>query len=104
MRTLEWGIGDCDDKSILIATILRSFRIPVRLKFVRFRHGGRRISHVYPQAYLPIDRRRPGLRDWVALESVMSRPMGFDPEDYLRENGIEPESVEYVGDNVNVRS
>src|SRR5437867_2279877 len=56
LRTILWGFGDCDDKSVLIASILRSFRIPIKLKFIRFTYKKngetKKVSHVYPLAKL----------------------------------------------------
>lgn len=95
MRTIAWGFGDCDDKSILIASFLRSFRIPVRLKFIRYyspqADGTKKlISHVYPVAKIK--------DKWVALESVHPWAMGDDPEDRANARKLKPE-VFLVGDN-----
>lgn len=90
LRTLAWRIGDCDDLTILIASILRGFRVPVRAKFVRMKSAdGRRISHVYPQAKLN--------GRWVSLESVRPVALGFDFEEVATTRGI-PTKVEYIGD------
>lgn len=93
MRTIQWGFGDCDDKAVLIATVLRSFRIPVRLAFIRYRARKldgtfKTISHVYPQVQLG--------GAWVALESVHPWPMGKDPETEARRKGYSP-TVEVIG-------
>lgn len=93
LRTLQWGFGDCDDKSIFIATVLNSFRIPTRLVFIRYafrRTDGeiKRVSHVYPEAQL-------GGR-WVALESVHPWPMGKSPLIEARRKGYKPK-VEIIG-------
>lgn len=93
LRTIEWGFGDCDDKSIFIATVLRSFRIPVRLAFIRYVQRKRdgtpqRISHVYPQVQLD--------GKWVALESVHPWPMGKDPNTEALRKGYTP-TVEVIG-------
>ena len=93
LRTIEWGFGDCDDKSILIATLLRSFRVPVRLKFVRWEQkkldgGVKRISHVYPEVQLG--------GQWHALESVHPWPLGKDPATEARRKGYAP-TVEVIG-------
>ena len=68
--TAHWGIGDCDDKSRLIAAILKSFRIPVRLVYMTYAKGTEpgNVSHVYPEALLD--------NEWTALESVRPWPMG----------------------------
>ncbi len=94
LRTILWGLGDCDDKSTLIASILRSFRVPVRLKFIKFsikqKDGTiKNVSHVYPQF------KYKGA--WLALESVHPWALGDDPEDRARKKGIIPE-VNYIGD------
>jgi hypothetical protein len=106
VRTLSWRIGDCDDKTFLIAAALRSFRIPVRLKFLRMtlpkgtvvREAGgttkpiaadRKVSHIYPQALL---RGKP-----TSLESVKRYPLGFDPEVLAKRKGIHY-TVEHIGD------
>jgi transglutaminase-like putative cysteine protease len=92
LRTLKWGIGDCDDQAILLATTLRSFRVPVRLKFVRFvdpKHRARK-SHVYTQAKLG--------NEWVSLETVKPVALGYDPEQRMREQGIRVLGVDLIGD------
>lgn len=81
MTTIRWGIGDCDDKTILIAAFLRSFRVPVRAKFLRFRMPNkdgstRKVAHVYPEVQL--DGR------WEALESVHHWEIGDSPETRTR--------------------
>ena len=89
MRTIEWGLGDCDDKTIGVASILRTFRIPIRLKIIRYTEGGTRKGHVYPQAYID--------NHWVSLETVRSWKMGEDAEQKLKTRGIQVK-VEYIGD------
>jgi transglutaminase-like putative cysteine protease len=106
LRTLVWGIGDCDDMAILIASWLRSFRIPVRLKFLRMtipagsvvREPGasmrkldapRKVSHVYAQALLG--------GKWTTLEAVKAYPLGFDPEVLAQQKGI-AYTTETIGD------
>lgn len=95
MRTIAWGFGDCDDKSILIACFLRSFRIPVKLKFIKYKAPQKDgtlkvVSHVYPIAKLD--------GKWVALESVHKWAMGDDPENRARARKLNPE-IHLVGDN-----
>ena len=90
LRTLAWRIGDCDDKAVLISSILRGFRVPMRLKCLRFRlPDGRKVSHVDPQAKLD--------GQWAALESVRPYPLGADPETLARARGFRP-YVELIGD------
>lgn len=89
MRTIEWGIGDCDDKTIGVAAILRTFRIPVRLKIIRYKHDGERKAHVYPQAWID--------NTWISLETVRQWRLGDDAENKLKARGIKV-SVNYIGD------
>lgn len=79
--TADWGIGDCDDKSRLIAAILKSFRIPVRLIYVTFRKKGnaQAVSHVYPEVQLD--------GQWLAMESVQPYPLGKSPLKVMDERG-----------------
>lgn len=95
LRTIVWGIGDCDDKSIVIASILRTFRIPIKLKFIRYekkQEDGtiKKISHVYPLAKIN--------GSWAALESVHKWQLGDDPEHRALAKGLRPE-VFLIGDN-----
>jgi transglutaminase-like putative cysteine protease len=94
VTTLRWGIGDCDDMTIFIASALRSFRIPCRAKFLRMRlPNGKRFSHVYPQAKLG----KGNDARWYALEAVRPYPLGRDPENVAIAKGLTP-IVERVGD------
>lgn len=91
MRTLEWKIGDCDDQAILMASILRGFRVPVRAKFLRWTDPKtrKRKGHVYTQALLN--------GKWTTLETVRPVKLGWDAEDFLRKKGITAQA-EVIGD------
>ena len=90
LRTIVWGLGDCDDKSIFVATALRSFRVPTRLRFLRIKLGPERtLGHVYPLAFIA--------GKWIPLESVREYPWGYDPEVCAREKGFEV-STRTIGD------
>lgn len=89
MRTIEMGIGDCDDKSIGVAAIVRTFRIPVRLKIIRYTENKVRKGHVYPQAWVN--------NKWLTLETVRRWAPGTDAEKKLSARGIKV-NVEYIGD------
>lgn len=93
IRTIAWGIGDCDDKARFIAASLRTFRIPVALKFLHLtippKPGStvktpQILGHVYPLAWLEYPK---APARWVALESVREYPMGYDPEIRAIEKG-----------------
>lgn len=78
--TDEWGIGDCDDKSRMIAAVVKSFRIPVRLVFVTFaKKPGFNVSHVFPEIELD--------GKWLPAESVQPWPLGKDPLEMLKRKG-----------------
>lgn len=93
LRTIQWGFGDCDDKTILIASVLRSFRVPVRATFVRYvvpkpDGSARRISHVYPEVKIK--------GQWLALESVHPWPIGKSPYQEALRKGFSP-TLETIG-------
>lgn len=79
--TDDWGIGDCDDKSRMIAAVVKAFRIPVRLVFVTFTKAtGVRVSHVFPEVQLGTQ--------WLPVESVQPWPLGKSPIDMLASKGL----------------
>lgn len=90
LRTIVWGLGDCDDKARFIAACLRSFRLPVKLKFIRFMTESGKKGHVYPLVLIN--------EKWVPLESVREYPWGYDPEKKAISRGFKVES-EVIGDN-----
>ena len=60
VKTLEFGQGDCDDKSTLLASLLESVGHPTRFVAVGFVPG--KFSHVYVET-------KVGNR-WIALETT----------------------------------
>jgi len=64
---MDYGQGDCDDKSILLASLLESIGIPTRLVAVGF--SNRPLSHVFVEANLS--------GKWIALETTEPQPMGW---------------------------
>lgn len=73
IRTLQWRAGDCDDQSILVATLLQSIgHASVRFLAMGFAANGGAFSHVVTQA-------RIGSR-WVAIETtVPDTRLGWEP-------------------------
>lgn len=65
-RTLQLGQGDCDDKSVLLASLLQSINHPARFHAVAFTPG--KFSHVYVDTLVG--------RQWVGLETTKPWPMG----------------------------
>jgi transglutaminase-like putative cysteine protease len=69
-KTLEYGQGDCDDKSILLAALLQSIGHPARFVSVGFKGG--------PLSHVLVDTR---IRDkWIPLETILDgKPPGWFP-------------------------
>ena len=94
VRTVVWGIGDCDDKARFIAASTRSVRIPTQLKFLQMTlPDGKKLGHVYPLVWLP----SPTGDKWTAVESVRPYPLGYDPEARARERGYDVQTF-VIGD------
>jgi transglutaminase-like putative cysteine protease len=79
-KILEYGQGDCDDQSILLATLLETIGHPARFVAVGFAPGT--FSHVYVETKI-------GNR-WIPLDATMEK---FNPgqkanniQNYLRVN------------------
>lgn len=81
--TLQWGIADCDDFAILIASTLRSIRIPARVVFLGWTDEPEptpvKLKHVYAEAFID--------GAWVPLEAVRKVPYGWDPGKFQAEKG-----------------
>lgn len=69
VQTLRIGQGDCDDKSILVASLLQAIGHPVLLMAVGFSKG--HYSHVLPYTKIA--------GKWIALETTEPWPMGKQP-------------------------
>lgn len=77
------GVGDCDEKSVLLSALLQATGHPSRFVAVGFQPGD--LSHVYVEAKLPFR----GL-DWIPLETtepVAAGELPFAP-DSVRERWI----------------
>lgn len=85
-RTLQWGVGDCDDFTILTCAALRGAKIPCRAVFVGWAPPGTvgpiKFQHVYPEVWLD----PPG--QWVAAESVKPVPLGWAADVNKRKEGF----------------
>lgn len=68
-KTLELKAGDCDDKSILLASMLQAIGHPVRLVAVGFKPGV--FCHVFVQTKI-------GTK-WVSLETTEPQKLGWEP-------------------------
>jgi transglutaminase-like putative cysteine protease len=71
-RMLELRAGDCDDMTILLASMIKSIGHPVRLVLVGFNPRKKKLfSHIYLEALCK------GL--WIPLDATMNHPMGWAP-------------------------
>lgn len=81
--TLQLKSGDCDDKTILLAALLLSIGIPVKLIVGGFVKG--RYTHVWLRA---------GIRsNWVPMDPTEPRPMGWEPHMMYRMIMRKPEGT-----------
>jgi len=69
-KTLEFGYGDCDDKSTLLATLLEVIGHPARFVAVGFQPNN--YSHVYVETLLG--------NKWIALETTENVSAGWHPK------------------------
>lgn len=67
-QVLRHGQGDCDDKTILLGSLLQSIGVPVRLVAVGQMPGHYR--HVYLEAFVG---------SWIAMDATEPQPMGWSP-------------------------
>jgi transglutaminase-like putative cysteine protease len=71
--TLELGIGDCDDKSLLLASMLGA--IGIRSRFIAVGFGAvERYTHVLVQVRLGSEGK------WYYLETIKNVPAGWRPK------------------------
>lgn len=70
--TLQYRQGDCDDQSILLASLLESIGIPARFVAVGFVPDG--FEHVYVEA-------APDFLTWIALDPTEHVEAGWAPPD-----------------------
>lgn len=75
--TLELGVGDCDDKSILTASLLEAIGRPTRFVAVGFGEGSGH-SHVLVEVRAGRNRR------WVPLETIKPVEAGWGPANVKR--------------------
>lgn len=69
VKTLEYGQGDCDDKSVLLAALLESIGHPSA--FVAIGYSPDSFVHVYVQSRIN--------KNWVGMETTEPWPMGKRP-------------------------
>lgn len=74
-KTLELGQGDCDDKSTLLAALLKSTGHPARFVAVGFNGDG--LSHVLVQT--KVESTGDDRKDWMSLETIIPKAPGWFP-------------------------
>ncbi len=68
-QTLQQGYGDCDDKAVLLASLLLSVGHPTRFVAVGFQPDN--YSHVYPETLIG--------KTWLPLETTEPVNIGWSP-------------------------
>lgn len=71
VKTLEFGQGDCDDKSTLLASLLQS--IGYQTRFHALGVNGGKLCHVI------VEVKNPYNQNWVALDATENHPAGWKP-------------------------
>jgi transglutaminase-like putative cysteine protease len=69
-QVLAQESGDCDDKGILLASMLESIGHPTRFMAVGFKPG--EYSHVFVDTRIGADK-------WLSLDTTEPQPMGWRP-------------------------
>ena len=72
-KTLEYGIGDCDDQSVLVASLLESIGHPTRFVALSFIPGS--YGHVFTETLIG--------NKWIAVETTENVPFGWKPKNVL---------------------
>lgn len=73
-QVMSQEYGDCDDKSVLLASLLESIGHPTRFVAVGFAPG--EYSHVFVDTQI-------GNKKWLSLDATEPRPMGWRPPDIV---------------------
>jgi len=72
LKTVDLGIGDCDDLSILLGSMLGAIGYPSKLKVVSMTGDG--WDHVYPLIGMPPF----APAKWIALDASIELPLGSE--------------------------
>ena len=73
IRTLEYGIGDCDDHTILAGTLLRIAGFPVKIALGDI-NGDGKYEHVFIKVLIP------NKGKWITVDTTSKNP--FKPKPY----------------------
>lgn len=89
-RSLQVGIGDCDDQAIMLGSLLQAVGIPIRLRVIALK-GSDKFEHIYilagfppnsPRKWFPLDASREFDAGWELPESERGRLQDYDVDDY----------------------
>lgn len=77
-RTIQFGGGDCDDASIVLASLLQAIGYPVKLRVIQTSTGPD-WDHIYVLAGVP-----PGNpTKLISLDASVDKPAGWKPPQYM---------------------
>lgn len=97
-RTIEFGGGDCDDYTILLASLYLSLGYPVKLKVVQTIKNDD-YDHIYLLVGIPPVGKDDGKREWIAADASVNKPFGWEvPKSFIRKHKIYK-----IKDDVNVK-
>lgn len=89
-RSLQLGIGDCDDQAITLGSLLLAVGIPVKLRVIGLK-GSDKFQHIYilaglppenPQQWFALDASRPENAGWELPAAQRGLLRDYDVEDY----------------------
>lgn len=83
LRTLEWGGGDCDDYSSLLAALLTAVGYPVKLHIMETKNlqGKREGDWNHISILVGIPPRAP--TQWLPLDGSLKQPAGWYPPKHM---------------------
>jgi hypothetical protein len=76
IRTLESGVADCDDFSILLGSLFESIGHPVRLKVVQTKNASD-FDHIYPLVNIS-DNETGETGNWIPVDLSVNKPIGWE--------------------------
>jgi len=89
-RSLQVGIGDCDDQAIMLGSLLQCVGIPVRLRVIGLKNE-KQFQHIYvlagvpphnPKKWIPLDASRAEKAGWELPASQRGLLRDYEVEDY----------------------
>ena len=89
-RSVDIGIGDCDDQTIVLGSLLQSVGVPVRLRVIGLK-GRDKFQHIYllfglpphaPQKWTPLDPSRPEAAGWELPDAERGLLQDYEVDDF----------------------